>query len=278
VRECPECSYVLAPDWTVCERCGAAAPTAAAPRRPVAVGVAPHSPAEPATQWGASPAPTEGIDFETMSAELGWSPPDTSAQVRAKGRSWKRIAIGVFVVVLTVYGFNAWQKMRSAPSKDLSGYVDGDGIEYAPDGLGYSIRLPQEPDARSATQTFEDVDVATHIATVEGDNWELFVGALTLPFSIEDEVTSDVLRDAVQSDVRTQPMFAGSTVERMTETTYDGHPAIEVQLEAPDNNPVAMKYVMAGDSIYMFGVHAARGTDKVFAEMNESFELTDAGA
>jgi hypothetical protein len=276
VRECPECSYVLAPDGTTCERCGTATPIAAAPRRPVPVGAPPRSTAEPATQGGAGLGSTERIDFAALSAELGWSPPDTSARIQAKGRSWKRVAIAVFVVVLAVFGLNAWKSMRSAPAKDLSEYVDGEGIDYAPDGLGYSIRLPQAPAARSATQTFEDVDVATHSATVEGDNWELVVGALTLPFSIEDDVTRDVLRDAVESDVRTQPMFAGSTVEQMTESTHAGHPAIEVQLEASDGNPFAMKYVMAGDSIYMFGAHAARGADKVFAAMNESFELTGA--
>ncbi len=90
-------------------------------------------------------------------------------------------------------------------------------------------------------------------------------------------MTEPELRDAVESEVQDDALFAGGKVEELTTGTFDGHPAIEVKLEAPDDNPFYAKFILVGDTMYVYGAHAVRGTEKVFDEMDESFELTGTG-
>jgi hypothetical protein len=291
VRECPQCSYLLAPDWTTCRRCGASTPAAAAPR-PATVAPPPDAMAAPATQWGAgvttAAPPGATYDpryatpvrtgFDAPGGTGEWSLPMSTTPVRPtrKGRVPVRAAIVVFIAILLFGGFKYYSAWKHSPPKELAGYVDGKGVDYAPDGLGFSIRLPEDPEESSMVQTVEGFDVTAYTAIAEGEQWEVVVGAVVVPFDVEGMLTEQDLESMADGAIASMADLGGTVKDSKT-TTLDGHPALEMSLEASDGNPFEMKLVMVGDTLYLYGAHATRGTDQIMDAMNESFELTDAG-
>jgi hypothetical protein len=290
VRECSQCSYLLPPSWTACKRCGAPALSAAAPP-PVAP---PPGPAPaPAAPWGAQPVTTAAppgpaydpryaaparVGFDAPSGSVGWSqsPSTWSAPVKTKDNRWARPVAAVLAFVLVGIGYGYWSTFRDAPPKELSAYANGGGITYEPPGAGYSIRLPGTPDESDMSQTVDGIDLQVNAAIVDGRQWEAVVADYTLPGDVEAAVTDVNMREIVEEELGNNPMLDGE-IEDMTTTTLEGHPAIEVRLEMSDDHPFLIKVVFVADKMYMFGAHAVKGTEKVFEEMNESFELTGAG-
>jgi hypothetical protein len=291
VRECKNCGYLLAAGWTECKRCGA---PASAPAPTVA------APPPVAAQWGgptvnaSTPTPTltppadSGFDpryaaparigypgsVSPMPAS-GWvAPPPSVKPVKTKGRGLFRFVAFAAAGIAAVVGFNAVQTWRTAPPAEVKSYLHGDGVTYSPRGLGFSVRLPEQPQETTQTETVSGASVTIHMATIEKSNWEVALGVVELPIVVPEADADAVLRGSI-AGVTTVPGMAG-TIEEQTSTTFQGHHAVDATLKADDGHPVEIKTVAVGSRLYILAAHSVRATSDLIDEMADSFTLESA--
>jgi hypothetical protein len=290
VRDCGNCGYLLAPDWTDCKRCGAEAPRV--------------EPAAPAARWMggttiggdasgtaptiASPAIRDGFDPRySAPARIGFGDPTTPSyappwprdpwssgtrSVAKKSPFSTSLGRALLVVLLTLGGFAGWkymQAVRNAPPEEVAAFLDGEGDTYTPVGLGYSVRMPFAPTVSTQTETVYGATVTISMAVIEREDWELGVGVFDLPVQVPDAQADSVLREAVSGGTAE----ISGTLEEQASTTHQGLPAVDAQLKADDGHPVHVRVVASGSRIYLVMAHSITATDDIFDELVASFDL-----
>jgi hypothetical protein len=298
VQKCDKCGYLIPPAWEECRRCSAAvdAPAPVPATTAVAPPWSPNAAAPPAAPPIASP-PASGYDERYAStARIGLPGAPTSngagpfnpyERVPAASSQWssgttvkrapsslKKIAA---LTLMLVGGFMGWkyvQAWRNSVPEEVKEYVDGGGVEYAPPGLGYSVRLPEQPVEDAQTRDVNGMTVTVHIACNQKDRWEACAGVTQLPVALDDAQAESAMRAAVSAgNAAAQGEIASTEL-----TTHAGMPAMEAELEAPDGYPARVLVVLSGSRMFMLVAHSAQGTDQIYDEMVESLQITNTAA
>ncbi|MGQ0825645.1 MAG: hypothetical protein ACT4OX_11595 [Actinomycetota bacterium] len=243
---------------------GHVAPSGFDPRyaAPARIGL-PGAPGGPTPSGLGAASPYERVP----TASSQWSTPVTPVK-RSSGSLKKLLCVGL----LCLGAFVGWEYVgawRNAVPAEVEEYVDGGGVEYAPAGMGYSVRLPETPTETSDTQSAYGMSVTINAAIIERDQWEAGVAVTDLPVVVPDDQAEAVMREAIAGGTSA---MAGE-FESAEVTTHSGLPAMDATLDGPDGHPVRVLVVMSGSRLYILMAHAVQGTEKIFDELVESFSI-----
>jgi hypothetical protein len=203
-----------------------------------------------------------------------WTPAD-AAPVMPKGvdaqMPWRSLATLLVLAILAGAAYfaypraHAWYIGRSVP-EDLRAYVGGKGVDHAPVGEGYSVRLPKQPAHTDAALSPDDAPwTAIHRSVVAGRDYRIVIrvaqlsGAVTLPFGLVG-----VLVDArVAGDV---------AATNLRQITFAGGPAYDY--DGVTKEPFRGRVFRYGSRVYVVTVQA-KGADRVFDELMRSFSVVE---
>jgi hypothetical protein len=155
------------------------------------------------------------------------------------------------------------------PPAEVQAFIDGEGVEYAPAGAGYTIRLPGTPEEVSTTQNVMGRAVTMHGAVIERDEWEAGVVVIDLPAAVPAADTEAVMRGAISGG---NSSISGAIKDQEV-TTHEGFPALDVEIEPPDGHPFLARLTIANNRLYMVMAHSVRAADAMFDELVASFHL-----
>jgi hypothetical protein len=294
MRPCDRCGYLLPEAWDACKKCGApkaasrqaapvgagvaaragapagvAAPAPGAPARhapdlayaaPVRIGFGSPNEAPPGTAF--QPPPTAGAQWTSPSA-----PPKGSSVGRALGSL-------VLVAAIVAGGVVGWQALTSedVPAA-IKTYVDGGGVDYAPPGTGYRVRLPAAPVEEHASQQIGAMSLTTRAALVQTDSYEVAVAVVDLGFEVDMRGADPLLAGALAGGFE----GAGGEISGKSDTEHDGRPALDGRGTGPDGHPVRLRLILDGSRMYTLFAHAPAGTNALFDELVDSFVLSPGG-
>jgi hypothetical protein len=173
-------------------------------------------------------------------------------------------------VVVAVVGWNVVRARSETPAK-VADYVDGGGVRYESSDLGYSVRLPEQPEETSETRRIGPGSFTAYGAIVEGNKYEIGMSVVDMGFAAPSRGAdaNEFLRAAVGAGATN----IGGTVENSTLTQHRGSPAIDAVLDVDDDYPARIRVVLSGTYMYIAIVHSAYETDAMFDELVGSLEL-----
>jgi hypothetical protein len=200
-----------------------------------------------------------------------WTPSDTPAP-RSRPDAvipWRKLGTFVVLAVLALGAYqaypraHAWWVARGVPA-DLRAYVEGKGVQYAPEGQGYSVRVPKLPvhrDSTVAPATRPEIWLTMHRSIVSGAGYQIVIrvadlrGGATLPFGITGTLVD--------------PRIAGT--ERPTNVRlvdFDGKPSYEYDLGS--RPPMRGRVFRRGARLFVVTVQS-KGADRVLDTVMASF-------
>lgn len=283
MRTCGECGYLLPEAWDACKRCGAPVaqlPSSAAfvPRAPVAA-VASGPSVRAAPEPGAAheaydaryAAPVRlGIPPAAPEQHQPWAAP---AVPPGRGRSWP---VAVAVVAIVIVGAGAWfgWKALRAPAPlpaEARAYVDGAGVAYEPFNQGFRVRMTKSPIESTQTVSQGGLSVVVTMGHIEHDGrYEMLAGGADLGIVIQPELAHSMLSGVATGIVAAEP---GVDIVDQRMLQFEGWPALDVRLTAPDGHPARALVVLAGSRLVIIFTHATSDNDDLFEAMQDSLEL-----
>jgi hypothetical protein len=299
VRACHSCGYLVPETWEACKRCHVAlmeripvlaatvaSPVAAPPARgepaklpPLPTRVAPPLPTAAPISGAYDPSFNAPASLIGPIGPGGYEPPAEFTSEPADAPLWAPLPAtstrrSPFVLVLIAalalaLGFGGWKYLQTklnAPPRAVQAFLDGGGVAYGPPGGGYTIRLPETPEVTSHDANGVHLDVAV----IEKDQWEAGLAVITSAQPITDADAQWMMESAAASS---NSAISGK-VEGKQVTTHDGHPALDVTIDAPDGHPMHARLVTSGNRMYVVLAHSVHGTEAFFDELVSSFHIT----
>lgn len=292
MRKCAACGYLRFGDGDTCNHCGAAIAVAAPavvtraattttttpepklwkapPVPPPAAGVSPAPPPSPA--WAPPPPGDAPLNEPPPFAADGIWRPDPTPLVTGPSRSTARHGkIAMILVVALLFGGVAYavRAARNALPAGTSAYVEGKGTVYTSPDETFAVRFPVAPLTQTQPMTVQGAVLQINEASVEADDYEMAVANVVLPVSVPDDQVDQLLDDSLKSG------FAGvhGTIKSSRHITRGGLPAVDAQVKGPDGYGARVEVIIWNNRMYLFGVHAKSGVDRLFVAMDKSLEL-----
>jgi hypothetical protein len=199
-----------------------------------------------------------------------WTPADSKpAPTGVDAQMPWRTLITLLVLALFAGGVylaypraHTWWIERSVPA-DLHAFVEGNGVQYAPVGQGYSARLPKLPVSRDGVTPSGTSFAAMHRSIASGADYQIVVrvGQLrpdaTLPFGLVGALVD--------------PSLAGVRAPANVHSVeFDGGTAYDFDL--PASLPHRGRIFRHGSRVYVVTVQS-EGSGYVFDELMRSFKL-----
>lgn len=220
------------------------------------------------------PAPAPTTPSSGLHAGRAWEPTPLTPVARRARASRAPAMLSVLVLVgLGAGGFFGWRVLWAGPEPPAAvrAYLDGGGTTYEPFNLGYAVRLPATPVESSESFTVEGVMLTMQMALIEDDEYEVGVAAMDLGFVVPSEMLDQVFQMSVAGAVSAEP---GTELRGQTRTEFDGRPAVDVDLEAPDGYDARAMIIVDGSRVYGLFSHATAANDALFQALRDSLELT----
>jgi hypothetical protein len=183
----------------------------------------------------------------------------------------KRGMLAMALVVVLLLGGVGYAVIaaRNALPPGTSAFVAGHGVDYnAPDN-SFSVQFPVAPKAESQPMNFQGALLQINEATVEADDYEMAAASVVLPVAIPADRVDALLDDSLHGG------FAGAngSVAHSKHTTRGGLPAVDATIKSPDGYGARVMVIVWDNKLYLFGVHAKSGVDRLFAAMDKSLTL-----
>jgi hypothetical protein len=256
MRKCPQCGYLAFGDSETCKHCGAVLPlaTAAPPfPTPALMAVPPVPPPMPRAipPGAAAPPPPTPQDY--------WTPP-APMTAPAPARSAPRALLAIIVVVSMAVGWVAYDHRRNALPPGTSAFVAGHGVTYSPPDHTFDIQLPETPTVGQRIIPVSTSTARITLAQAQTDDYEIVAASMVLPGPVPAGQVTAVLREVLNAS-------AGANGDKFTtqnDVMHQGVSGIEVRAEVHDGYAARFIVLISGAHIYMLGVHAKQGTDRLY--------------
>ena len=276
MRKCPACGYLVFGDSESCKHCGAPLAPAAtapptAPPAPVTSGAPPLTamavppPVPRAGPPSASPPPpTPPIDRDY------WSPPPPSAPAPSS-RPKSRSVLVLVVVISMALGWVAFDHFANANAlpPGTSAFVAGHGVPYTSPDHTFGAQFPATPTVESRVIPVSGTSATINMAHLQTDDYEIVAASMVLPISIPAAEVTPVLRDVLNKSATDQ----GDKIASQTEVNHFGVPGIEIRAKVSDGYTARFMVLISGSRIYLLGVHAKTGTDRLYDALLSSLTM-----
>ena len=257
MRKCPQCGYLVFGDGETCKHCGAALPLAApalmaVPSTLTAVPpVPPPMPlaAPPGVAAPPPPRPPPGY----------WTPPPPMA-ARPRGRTAPRAMLALIVAVSMASGWIAYDHRRSALPPGTSAFVAGHGVVYSPPDHTFDVQLPETPTVEQRVIPVSRSTARITVAQAQTGDYEIVAASMVLPGPVPAGQVTAVLRDVLNGSADAN----GDSFTSQSDVTQQGVPGIEVRADVHDGYAARFIVLISGSHIFMLGVHAKQGTDRLY--------------
>ena len=264
MRKCPQCGYLVFGDGETCKHCGAALPlAAAAPPVPApALAAAPASalmavppvppPMPRAVAPGTAPPPPP-------TPQDSWTPPAPVA-APAPARKAPRALLAMIVVVSMAAGWIAYDHRRNAIPPGTSAFVAGHGVAYSPPDHTFDVQLPATPTVEQRVIPISTSTARITLAQAQTDDYEIVAASMVLPGPVPADQVTAVLRQVLNGSADAN----GDKFTTQNDVVQQGVPGIEVRAQVHDGYAARFIVLISGAHIYMLGVHAKQGTDRLY--------------
>jgi hypothetical protein len=283
MQKCDSCGYLLFGDADSCKHCGAAlaseapvelvtagAPVAAAPpvAAPPLMAPPPPPPIPPSLR---PPAPELG---RSPVAHDYWGAPGNPVAARPPRPpknlpGTRALLIALIVIVSMAFGFVSVQRALNGDSlpAGTSEFVAGRGVPYASPDRTFDAQFPSTPTVEQRQIPVATSSATTNMAQVQTDDYEIVAASMVLPISIPANQVDGALHEILRAGV------AATNGEVTTEkrVVVAGVAGVEVRAKVSDGYGARVMVLSSGNRIYMLGVHAKRGTDRLYDALVNSF-------
>jgi hypothetical protein len=264
MRKCPDCGYLVFGDGDTCKHCGAPLPAAAVLPAPPPVPVPSGAPTGPPMSVPPVPPP-----YARAEAPLPPPPPPTDfalwnspAPTIATTKKSPRSLVAILCVIAMVLGWVAVEHQMNANSlpPGTAAFVAGRGVAYASPDHTFDARFPATPTVESRVIPLATHTATIHMAQLQTDDYEIVAASMVLPVALPSGQVEPVLHEVLTKAATDQ----GDTVTSQAEITRQGVPGIEVHVKVHDGYTARFLVLTSGSRIYLLGVHAKRGTDRLY--------------
>jgi hypothetical protein len=114
--------------------------------------------------------------------------------------------------------------------------------------------------------------MAVAYARDTADQWERLTGSAILPGTVSD-ADADRFFDQAGTEIASGSASGEVDVTKSKRTTRGGMPALDLWLKDSNGAPGRMRIMLWGAKLYMYGVFATRGTDRLFHALDDSFAV-----
>ena len=274
MRKCQACGYLLLGDREHCNHCGAVLPEPAlsAVIAPATVGAGAPLPA-PVPPTLLPPPPPPPSAGRAPVARDNWMPPAPSgAPVAPKSTASKPLATRALIVVVSMavgwFAVGHFLSHDSLPA-GTSAYVAGHGVSFSSPDHTFDARFPSTPTVRRQVITVSTASATLNLAQVQTDDYEVVAASMLMPFSLPPSQVGTVLHDILDGGV----VATDGKVVSEQHVVRDGVQGIEIRAKVPDGYAARIMVLSSGRRIYMLGVHAKSGTDRLYDALVESLVM-----
>jgi hypothetical protein len=226
------------------------------------------------------PSPTAGRHrrrdpHEPAGGPLGAFQATWSLPAPSRARRLRPVLIPALVlVVLGVAAYVAyphvrtWVRAQDVPVS-LRSYVTGHGVEYAPVGQGYRVRLPVAPVRRDQQVTSSDGkrSMLVRRSIAAGTGYQIVIRV--------DEIAAGALPRSGLAGALQDPFLTGTNAPAIVhKTVIGGETAYAGEVHARNVLPFEMGVVMHRGRLFVIRIEA-RSVETVFGAVARSFHFTN---
>jgi hypothetical protein len=265
MRKCPDCGYLVFGDGAACKHCGEPLPPGAFQANPAPALVASGAP--PAPLMSVPPVPPPDARGGTPVAppvpameQTYWNAP--APIIAPPARKSPRSLVAVVCVIAMALGWVAVEHQMHSNSlpTGTSEFVAGRGVSYASPDHTFDARFPATPTVESRVIPLSTHSATIHMAQLQTNDYEIVAASMVLPVALPAGQVGPVLHDVLTKAATDQ----GDTITGQSDVTQQGVPGIDVHVKVHDGYSARFLVLMSGSRIYLLGVHAKRGTDRLY--------------
>jgi len=195
--------------------------------------------------------------------------------VRPKSRrAGRAVHVATWLLVIGCIGVGAvagyphvrtWLRERSVPAA-LRSYVDGNGVQYAPAGQGFSVRVPIPPVRRDGVlpATNGQPAIFVHRSIATGAAYEIVIRVVDVPAGLPLPYGAvGLLAD---------PRIGGAGPVNVRRVSLAGRTAYDYDLKSPPSPAVHARMLLDGKHLYVISVQSA-SAGTVMQALAKSFRL-----
>jgi hypothetical protein len=254
---------------------------AVAPPRPAA-------PFAPRVPPGATPVPDLGytvrlgapqtsappVTYPTNSSGHGnfgreWqTPAEPIARAKARRSFPLRPIVALVVVAVAVVGARGFLSRDSLPP-GTSEFVAGRGVTYTSPVQDFSAKFPRTPVEQDQVVSSGGVSATMHLAQAQTDDYEIVAASMALPGRLPQDQTDSVLHDLLAQGAASQ----NAKVTSEQHVTHGPASGLEARATMSDGYSARFMVVTTADHIYLLGVHARTGTQKLYDALVRSLVI-----
>lgn len=266
MRKCQTCGYLVLGDGDECKHCGAPLPRAVA--SPVAAPALVPSAAPPAVPMAVPPVLPSFARAEPPGAARPpptpverdyWTPPTSSAPPTPARRS-PRALLALIVIVSMALGWVAVEHRHDPLPPGTSAFVAGQGVAYSSPDHTFDARFPATPTVESRVIPLSTSSATVNLAQSQTNDYEILAASMVLPQPVPADRLEAVLRE-VFNEIATAH---SDKITKQTSVNRYGVPGIEVRAKVSDGYDARFIVLISGTRIYLLGVHAKLGTDRLY--------------
>jgi hypothetical protein len=278
MRKCQTCGYLLLGDGDTCKQCGALLPPSSAPALATPVLVtsgAPPAPPAPAAPPVPPPAPVFGAaapppTLPPSVARDYWGPPESPAGATASRKRplALRVLIAVVSMALGWYAAGYFLHGQSLPP-GTKAFVAGHGVSYSSPDHTFDASFPSAPTVERHEIPVASSSATMYLAQAETDDYEIVGASVVLPISLPAAQADAALDDIVKYG-------AGATDSEIVSkkrVVEDGVSGVEVRAKVADGYSAKLIVLISGRRIFLLGVHAKTGTDRLYKALVDSLVM-----
>jgi hypothetical protein len=215
----------------------------------------------------APPSPAGGLDAPLGTTTWRPDPPSKSNQP-ASGSSGKLYGIVALVVALAagwwLYGTITAEKVPES----IASYADGTTGVTHQSVAGYSVRLPGPPMVETLSAPVLGITLRIDMAVYE--DLDMMAGVMVMDLPPGSGLNPDLILDGGAMGIDS---VGGATVKSQTDTTHQGHAALDMEVEA-DGASGHFRMVIVGDRAYVaVAATPGPGGDTAFDALTESLVI-----
>jgi len=281
MRKCDACGYLLFGDTGNCKHCGAvlAAPVPAAlvttgvPAGVPVSGPPPIAAAAPPRLLPAPPLPIPAGLGRSPAERDYWSPARGPVATRPKNgpKGTRGVLLTLIVIVSMAFGWVSVERALHGDSlpAGTNDFVAGRGVSYSSPDRTFDARFPSQPTVERKQLPVATSSATTNMAQVQTGDYEIVAASMVLPISIPSNRLDGALHDILREGV------AATDGEVLSEkkVVVGGATGVEVRAKVSDGYGARVMVLSSGNRIYMLGVHAKLGTDRLYDALVSSFVM-----
>ena len=218
--------------------------------------------------FGSAVAPAESVPAPI--AREYWSPPGPAVTTK-EGRAKPRTLLALVAVASMAFGWVAVGHFL--PGDPLppgtSAFVAGHGVPYSSPDHTFDASFPSTPTVEQRAIPVASWSATLSLGQAQTDDYEVVAASMVLPISIPDGQAEAAVHDIVEFGTAA----TNSHIASEKPVVEDGVSGVEVRAKVSDGYSARLMVLSSGRRIFLLGVHAKTGTDRLYKALVDSLVL-----